>query len=194
MDPIMLSSAFATIVGLICNFKQERKDEKELTNKDFIEWLEVHQFFDIKTYILNNQLVASNLELLMKENYETLIFKLNEIDDILASLVSQIEGFKGIVKAIKPNVELSAQAISILRQLVKSSSDEFGQLGSMGASETLLLTAGGVITFTEPRFLDDDLTTLVKLGLLRIRIAPGGSKFFGVTRNAAKLIDAIERD
>jgi len=40
MDPLTISMTFATIVGLICNFKSERVSSSKDEYNDFIGWLE----------------------------------------------------------------------------------------------------------------------------------------------------------
>lgn len=190
MDPLTLSTTFATIVGLICNFKQERKGQRELSNNDFFEWLEKHHHHEIKDIITRNQNLSIGLEILIKEEYETLVIKLNKIDDILAKLVSQIDGFKEITNAIKPSSGISKQAVNILEQLVESNSNEFGKIINYRIGHTLSLHSGGNIQYNEPRFLEDDLNSLVNLGLLRLRVGSKGTEFYGITRNAVKFIEA----
>ena len=126
MDPITLSTTLASLVGLICNFKQEKKDQKELSSKEFVEWLEFHKHRDLKNLILHTHNLSSEIDSLLKQNHELILTKLNKIDDILAFLLSHFKGLQGIVQLLKPNSQLSDQAISILRQFVNSNSDEFG--------------------------------------------------------------------
>jgi hypothetical protein len=53
MDTLTASTAFATIVGLISNFRQERGAAEQLDHRQFIEWLDYHQHQEIKDLISN---------------------------------------------------------------------------------------------------------------------------------------------
>jgi ABC-type transporter Mla subunit MlaD len=191
MDPITLSTTLASLVGLICNFKQEKKDQKELSSKEFVEWLEFHKHGDLKNLILHTHNLSSEIDSLLKQNHELILTKLNKIDDILASLLSHFEGLQGIVQLLKPNSQLSDQATSILRQFVNSNSDEFGIIIN-GREYYLMLTSGGSIDVEDQRFLKDDLNILVELGFLHPRIGSEGSQFYGITRNADRFINVID--
>ena len=191
MDPITLSTTLASLVGLICNFKQEKKDQKELSSKEFVEWLEFHKHGDLKNLILHTHNLSSEIDSLLKQNHELILTKLNKIDDILASLLSHFEGLQGIVQLLKPNSQLSDQATSILRQFVNSNSDEFGIIIN-GREYYLMLTSGGSIDVEDQRFLKDDLNILVELGFLYPRIGSKGSQFYGITRNADRFINVID--
>ena len=191
MDPITLSTTLASLVGLICNFKQEKKDQKELSSKEFVEWLEFHKHRDLKNLILHTHNLSSEIDSLLKQNHELILTKLNKIDDILAFLLSHFKGLQGIVQLLKPNSQLSDQAISILRQFVNSNSDEFGIIIN-GREYCLMLTSGGSMDVEDQRFLKDDLNTLVELGFLHPRIGSKGSQFYGITRNADRFINVID--
>ena len=191
MDPITLSTTLASLLGLICNFKQEKKDQKELSSKEFVEWLEFHKHRDLKNLILHTHNLSSEIDSLLKQNHELILTKLNKIDDILAFLLSHFKGLQGIVQLLKPNSQLSDQAISILRQFVNSNSDEFGIIIN-GREYCLMLTSGGSMDVEDQRFLKDDLNTLVELGFLHPRIGSKGSQFYGITRNADRFINVID--
>lgn len=43
MEPLITAGAFATIIGLICNFKNERRSVSENEYDDFVGWLNEKQ-------------------------------------------------------------------------------------------------------------------------------------------------------
>ena len=135
--------------------------------------------------------LSSEIDSLLKQNHELILTKLNKIDDILAFLLSHFKGLQGIVQLLKPNSQLSDQAISILRQFVNSNSDEFGIIINE-REYCLMLTSGGSMDVEDQRFLKDDLNTLVELGFLHPRIWSKGSQFYGITRNADRFINVID--
>jgi|GEM_PF-3764125 len=55
----------------------------------------------------------------------------------------------------------------------------------------LHLINGGQITYTEDRFLKDDLDKLCNLGLLTLEYGSSGNTFYRITRDAVKFISTI---
>jgi hypothetical protein len=191
IDPSIAATTFATIVGLICNFKQERREEKALDREAFLLWLEDHKHQDLKEFILRSNEISAEIDHLIKADTQTIISKLEKIDSVLVTILGNIDGLQGMAHALSPNGRLSEQAINILRQLVNSTSDEFGRIPYMGGVD-YPMTSGGEIQITEPRFADDDLNVLTSLGLLNYRMSDGGTEFYGITRDAVRLIEAVD--
>ena len=48
------------------------------------------------------------------------------------------------------------------------------------------------ITYQEPKFMEDDLNTLVELGFLRLDFGSKGSRLFYVTRQALRFMKEID--
>jgi len=65
--------------------------------------------------------------------------------------------FRGLAIMMVPRVDLSEQAISILRQLVNSGSRWFTRLRQLGAVSSYHLETGGQVRYEDLRFGDDDL-------------------------------------
>ena len=60
--------------------------------------------------------------------------------------------------------------------------------------EYYLMDGGsGTITYNEPRFIDDDLDTLVYVGLLTLKTSPKGTRSFYVTRAAAAFVSELKK-
>lgn len=193
MDPAFATTTLATIVGLICNFKQERKDSQDAKHEEFMEWLEYHHHEQIKDLLAHNYSLAAEVDGLLKQDTETILARLNGIDDVLAKILSHVEGFSGIARIIRPDSELSDQAVHILRSLVESGADGFDLVHQFGVPPELWLSSGGNINIPERRFLEDDLETLANLGLLRVEYGRNGMQTFGITREAMKLIELINQ-
>jgi hypothetical protein len=47
VDPLSAASALATIVQLIALFRQQSGTRKDLTHREFIEWLDAHRHDEI---------------------------------------------------------------------------------------------------------------------------------------------------
>jgi hypothetical protein len=102
--------------------------------------------------------------------------------------------FRGLTMAMMPQSELSNQALEILRQFVNSDSRCFYSVEGLGGVHILSLENGGSISFEDRKFLKDDLRQLVSLGLLSLdHTSDGSTEIYGVTRNAARFIDAVDQ-
>jgi hypothetical protein len=194
MGLLIIANGFATIVGLINMFNQERKSEKETKKEDFLKWLEDHHHDDIRTSILKNEELLKGIEVFLKEDNKVIFEKLNKIDGILTSLLSNIEGVSEIARTLRPDAIISEQAINILRKLVNSTSKLFFIIQEDGHDPRLLLeNEQQHIDYTEPKFLDDDLKALVTLGLLTHQHKEGEVKSYFITRNASRYIEALDK-
>ncbi len=191
MDPLTASMAFASIVGLISIFKQERTAKTDQNTESFLRWLDEHRHQEMKEFILRSDGLSNAINQALHEDHEVILGKLRTIDEMLAALVSQVTGMSSLAHVIHPNVELSDQAISILRQLSESKAAQF--LKVVHAGGTALNSDGREMQVDDFRFLDDDLDTLVNLGLLLLRVGRQGYEVYRITRRAVKLIEAIDR-
>ena len=190
-DPI---SSFVSILGLLSIFKQERKAKEDQNREVFFRWLDEHRHQELKEFILRSSELPSEIDRALHEDTQVIIGKLEQIDTILASLLSNVESLSGIAHAVHPNAQVSDQALDILRLLVESGAQEFGKFG-YGEQIILPLTNGsGSIKVDDYRFLEDDLNTLTALGFLLYRQNSDGSQeFYGITRSAVKYVQATKR-
>jgi hypothetical protein len=109
----------------------------------------------------------------------------------MASLASHVAEFRPLAMKLVPSAELSEQSVSILRQLVASGSKGFLCIKTLGGS-SLCLDRGGNIDHHESRFLDDDLNVLVSLDLLSVKNNSQRGGWYGITRNAVRLLESID--
>ncbi|WP_323993879.1 hypothetical protein [Aeromonas hydrophila] len=188
MDFLTSTTAFTTIVGLLCNFKAERSSGEI---SDFILWLKEKRHDDVAARIEDNLSLTTQLTEILSTNHEVLIQKLASLDELVSSIATHVESLSGLAKAIHPHAGLSNQALSVLRQLVDSGAKFFMEHKLMTGEPNaykLMDRAHGPINYDEPRFIDDDLETLVRFGLLRLEYASQGSRRFLVTREAIRFI------
>ena len=194
MDPLSVASSFAMIVGLLSNFKAEQS----CTNlNDFISWLKEKHHDEVVASIERNQVLSSQLTQMLSSNHEELINKLNQLDLLISSVAGQLEGFSGLARTIHSESVFSNQAISILRQFVESGARmmmEHKIMNRDGGNDYHLMEGGyGKIEYSEPRFIEDDLKTLVGAGLLSLQYTPKGTRQFLITRSAVSFVNAINR-
>src|SRR5437870_3505153 len=123
MDPMTISTTLATIVGLLCNYRQEKGDREQLDHQTFVEWLEYHRHEEIKNLICSTYHLQSEVDALLREDSQRLATKLNGIEEMLARLLSRVHGFAPVVHTLHPGIELSSQALEVLSLFVSADAD-----------------------------------------------------------------------
>ena len=182
MDPITASTSLATIVGLICNYKQERGAKNDLDHRDFIEWLEYHRHEDIKNLITNTHGLQEEVNQLLREDHAEILKKLDSINEALSQVLSRVSGFEVFAQKLGNGAELSEQALSILHQFADSKLKQFVYLTDR--DELLLLPPPNLIMVEDVRFLHDDLHTLEMFDFIRVSDHSGnGDPIYSLTRS-----------
>jgi hypothetical protein len=191
MDPGIISTTLATIVGLLCNYRQEKGDREQLDHRTFVEWLEYHRHEEIKNLICDTYHLQSEVDAILREDSRRLATKLNDIEEMLARLLSRVE-------ALHPGVELSAQALEVLSLFVITESDRLVVLHAPEGPKFALFpaTGGSAPTYRvpQPRLLDDDVRTLLGLGLIiqDPRADYGGEAIFRLSRPGIHYVQRIK--
>ena len=194
MDPLTLAFSFSTIVGLICNYRGEKNRQEDENYSDFLLWLSESNHDEIKKLIKGNTEISQGIEKLLLENRDMFLEKLEAIEEITLKISSQIPGFDSLAKAINQNLEISEQAISIISQLNKTGFSKMLEAGFDQGTSLIVFGNNLHLTIEEPRFLDDDLNTLVNFGLLLKDYNSSGSAIYSLSRNAVKFIAAHEKN
>ncbi|RYG86542.1 MAG: hypothetical protein EON58_21625 [Alphaproteobacteria bacterium] len=184
MDPLTAATSFATIVGLLSNFKSERSGTQL---SEFIEWLKEKRHDDVALNIENNQTLAVQLKVILSLNHQELVERLDALDSVLASVARHVQTFSTLATTIRPSTVLSDQAISILKQFTASGANECWERKHLGGCSYSFIGGSGQLKIDEPRFLEDDLNTLVEFGILRLDYGSSGTRKFIITRQAVEL-------
>ncbi len=189
MDPLSLASSFATIVGLIGQFRGERAGKTQPSLKDFQQWLEESHQNDIKSLLDQHSKMVEGIKIMLSEDRDIFLDKIQSINNALIAYSSHINGFSQIAEAIYPNFGLSDQAISILKQFeYAEASKALDHHTRAGLLLIFIDGKGGSIEITEQKFLESDLNQLVNLGLLIHSLNSKGSNLYTITREASNLV------
>ncbi|WP_434928110.1 hypothetical protein ACRWQN_03890 [Shewanella sp. HL-SH8] len=191
MEAFTAATTFATIVGLLSNFKSERKASSDNEYQEFVSWLDSKRHKSLMEEITSNHLLGLGIKSLLNQNHEVVLKKLASLDETLLVLSSSIGGFKEISNALAPNVELSEQAISIISQLNSTGGSSFTENKGYGLPSFIFMDTQGSIEITEQRFIEDDLAQLVNLDLLILDYSSHGNRVFRITRMAVKLLEQM---
>lgn len=194
MDPLVLTSSFATIMGLVCNFAGEQRARSNDEYNEFIVWLQNNHHNEISELIISNKQLSSGLGELFKQSHADVLKRLNRLDETLASVAAHVDGFSKIAEAIRPGIKLSDQAVEIISQLNNSGGSKFLGLHTFDGSAYLILDGNqGTLEVEDLRFIEDDLCNLTELGYLRITLNSRGEKVYNITRQAAALVSMLNR-
>ena len=189
MEPV---AAFASIVSLLRIFKQERGDRKKADHQAFMEWLDYHHHEELKNLIVNTAALRTEVDKILTADHALMLQKLDDIQNIVATLLSRVDEFRGLSLAVAPDAQLSEQALSVLRQFVESGGESL-IYASYGPGQFALQPDNGEpFGITDSRFLKDDLEQLLRLGLLTLEDNSDGSHIFRLTRNAVRYLHAID--
>ncbi|MBB1368727.1 hypothetical protein H5154_20525 [Pseudoalteromonas sp. SR44-5] len=188
-------SPFATIVGLICNYKSENRAASDDEYREFVEWLDKKRHKDIIDELNSNHLLGLSLKNLLNQSNDLVVNKLSDLDKSLIDIASRIDGFKDIATAVSKHEGLSDQAISILKQFDKSGGRVFLEINcNAGTDYQIMDGSRGKIVMDEPRFINDDLDKLCELGLLTPDYNESGGRLFRITRIATSLVKQVANE
>jgi hypothetical protein len=192
VDPLSAVGSFASLFGLIFNFRSEMQANEKADYDEFILWLGRKNHKELIQEITSNHVLGLSIKSLLSENHDVVMKKLSAIETAMAAVSEHIGGLKEISKAIHVNDGLSDQAFSILKQLDNSGGSFFIELIMPGGTHYKVMDANCDIEINEPRFINDDLDKLCNLGLLILEFNSKGSRLFRITRAASKLVKASE--
>lgn len=190
VDPLALSSAFATIVGLVCNYASEKRTDVPDPFADFMEYLR-SSHDDIRRKIDENRDINQALRQLLAQRNDVVLHKLEQLDQILAGVAANLDDFKHLSIAVYKEEILSDEAVGILMSFYDSGDARFLELKMGGGSVYMPLETGAQNMAFEHRFLEDDLRTLCGLGFLALDYNPKGDRIFVLTRQAARYVEAV---
>jgi len=192
MDPLTLSTSFAAIVGLMSNFSSERGHQDVLEIKDFVEWLRDHGHNEVLSAIEKSAQVSVSIKAILAEGHKELAARLGAIDASLAVLSANQGPFSSLAMSLSPRDALSAQAREILVAYESQQSANariFSAFGERSLGFVDVPASEGYDP-SDPRFLDDDLEQLVRLGLC-MRSVRRGETHYLLTRQGALVAQSI---
>ena len=187
IDPISATNLAATLVQLIGLFRQERGARKDLTHREFIEWLEHHRHEEIKELITQTYHLQTQVDDLLRQDHTEILSKLDQVNVIVVEILSRVKGLSAVATTIVPDIGLSDQAIGILKLVAKSKE---GALFNPGQAEQLIIDAD-FYAAEDPRFLQDDITSLIARDFFLVLHTDGGEPYYKLTRRGARFIELV---
>lgn len=191
MDPF----TFATIVSLMAAFKSSRDGKQDRQDmNEFKEWLIEKNHRDMVTLIENNGILEQNLTSFMNQNHDQVMNQLSTLNDLMISIATHIKGLNGIASSFESNNGLSPQAVDVLRQFVEVGGREIRVIETHDAYNSYYFDNdySNLIEYSEPNFIEDDLSKLSEAGLLTLVRSSKGKPIYKITRQAVAFIEAID--
>ena len=182
--------AFASILGLLGQFQTSRGSKDQAGFNELLQWLVDNNHKEIKSLIEGNTQTTVGIKALLKQSHGVLVQKLDALDAALSSFGSLIPGFSDISGGLYLEAyQISMQAKEILSQFEASGASKIFELHDSNGVELMYFDGNeSVISISDNRFIEDDLKTLVDLGLLRHDRTKKGENIYIFTRVASDLV------
>lgn len=190
MEPLS-AATLVTLIGLAIDYLQEKRYQKDSNKSASIE--EYKQYLVEKKHtqlvqsIDQNSILLHGLTSLFRLQHNELVEKIDDVQRAILQVANHLDIWKDITSAVPQLSQLSRQSIELLRELnVRQSSGAYKVQTTEGHFLVPMDGDSRLISISDPRFIDDDLATLTKLGLL-IRSYDNLDEGYKITRLGAKI-------
>lgn len=170
---------------LLALFKQERANAKNLSHREFIDWLDYHRHEELKELITHTYHLSREVDALLREDHEMIMAKLDNVSSILVDILGHVEGLKGVTQTLVPDLGLSEDAAELMAWAAHRRALRIVMLPD-GSGRVQLEGVGGFVLQMDPRFIDDDLDSLAAHGLIAIDFVRERWRSFKLTRRGQK--------
>jgi len=190
---MLAATSFATIVSLLADFVAHRGANEGKSFDEFMAWLSEQRHDEIKSLLELNTNTTIGIKALLGESQKEILERLQSLDRSMATFAAGFDAYRGLAEAARPRSALSAQAISLLKQFYDSGASKVLQTKCLSGTALHVVDgpSNASLEFSDPRFLNDDLTTLVELGLLDLDYNGRGERLFVFKRSAARFVESL---
>ena len=192
MEPLTAATTFATLVSLLADFVAHRGANESKDLDSFTSWLAEQRHDELRALIQSSSTTAISIKALLNDSRETILERLSSLDRTLAAVAAGMDSYRDIAQAAYPEATLSAQALSLLDHFYDSGASAILESMYYGG-EIVLNTLDGPgnsqLTYSEPRYIKDDLETLVEYGFLGLDFNGKGQRMFKFKRTAAAFVE-----
>lgn len=191
MTYIEASTTFATIVGLICNWKNERAAQATDRFQDFMAWLVQHNFNELNERIYQSEELQRDLNALLQQDIAVINNKLDIIAGSFSAVADKIDFLSLTSRTLGADTDaLSEQAIEILKAFDESAS--INMIYQEFTHELIFPCCQKIARVSEPRFIENDLTALQKFHYIQlVGHTSKGAEKFAMTRLGCHFVKTI---
>ncbi len=200
MEPITGISLFTTVVGLICNWKQEHDAHESDQFNSFMVWLTNHNFQSLRERIFESDELQRDLHSLLASDFNSMSKKLDVVCEAVSAIAGKIDGLAEVgTRFAAVSDRLSNQACELLCRLDEIKSGQMHYENSPYEVTIAFLPIGsGAFEPEEPRFVHTDIEVLMSLGWIALASrGSGGDPILQITRTgsrAAKVFSSARTD
>lgn len=189
MEPMLLASSFATIVGLLSDFAASRGQNEILEIRDFTEWLRTHGHNELLGKIQQNTETTISIKASLAEGRTELLSRLNKIESLLAFLSSGQGPLGNLASALVPKLTLSPQTLEILIAFESAEASRALVMNTFDGTQLLFMDGVGSQGYvpTDPRFFDSDVQELSENALCTTSKNNRGETVLVLTRRGASI-------
>lgn len=183
MNPIDASAVFATIVGLICNWKQERGSQATDRYQDFMTWLVQHNFNDLKERIYQSEELQRDLTVLLQQDLTVINDKLDIIAGSISAVADKIDFLSLTSRTLGADTDaLSEQATEIIKIFDQLEAQRMIYSNSFHQC----IYDFKPVAFQDKRFVLADIQSLEKMNFLRhVEHSNSGDPIYVITRQGS---------
>lgn len=197
MDMYDRAMTLAQIVGLLCNYASNASDKKSLDFQEFLKWTVMHGHTEVAGAIERNHATTISVKAALAEGRDQLLERLNSLDEKLTAVAVGLGPIDAIARSLRPGTVLSDKAREMLC--------EFERTGAASAHERRDTSRGDgpdrkwiFLSAREQsdlemdrRFYDDDVESLLRLGLVTMTRTLKGDRVFKLTRPGSDLAQQL---
>jgi AAA+ ATPase superfamily predicted ATPase len=189
MSPIEASALFTTIVGLICNWKQERSSQATDRYQDFMSWLLQHNFNELSERIYQSEELQRDLATLLQQDLSVISTKLDTIVCSISAVADKIDSLSQISRTLGADTnELSEQATEIIKIFDQL---EAQRMIYSNAFHQCIYDFKAV-AFRDKRFILADIQSLEKMSFLRrVDHNNNGDPIYVITRQGSSFAQQL---
>jgi hypothetical protein len=184
-----VTTALVAITELIGLFRQEKTGRRDITHREFVEWLEYHRHEELKELITHTFHLSSQVDTLLREDQSLILERIEQVNATFADILGHIEPFKKIANTLIPDAGLSRNAVQIVTEFLRSGARVMVQT----KPDTIAFAeVGGALKFPDGRFLADDLASLQRVGLIAPNEWSRGEGYYRLTRRAEQFVKMLQ--
>jgi hypothetical protein len=189
MDPALIATSYASIIGLVCNFISGRDQKKSAELGEFLEWLIRHGHEETRRLVESSHATTVSLKAILNSGHDEILSRLCEIELSLVALSGAHGAFAELAKALHPDNGLSDQSCEVLMAFEHAGAGRALELSTYDGKSLIFMdgTRNSQFSPRDPRFYEADIDELVRSGLLLLSHNAKGGRVLTLTRTAAKL-------
>ena len=181
------------LVSMLTLFVQERRHRKDLDHKSFLEWLDNHQFQELKQIIQNTHDLPREIDQLLLNRQDEILSEIRLVGTAISQIANELKSWKGIAHTVSPKVLLSDQALLILDLAELEETSNLYYMPEHHPYPVLIIGNRGWDA-PDPRFLHDDLGDLLSLRLIeKLGTNRDGNPILRLTREGFQFVARMEK-